>query len=255
VTDRAAMVHEAILQSLGALCAAVPEARFARRPGYTFLSYPAIPLPVFNGVWSGDDDIAAARALEDELESVRQSGVAPGVWVLDGHAPRLLEEARRLGLTDTETAPGMMVTPGSFRPAAIDDAIVERAETQEALDEACEVMCAGFGMPCEWFRPMYRRDVLDACRGEVYVVRAARRAVSTALCIHGGDSAGIFNVGTAEADRKRGYGAMVSSRAVESAMTAGARFAYLQSSAMAESIYRRLGFENVSSYTIAFGPA
>jgi predicted acetyltransferase len=70
-----------------------------------------------------------------------------------------------------------------------------------------------------------------------------------------GAAVGIFNVATPKSHRGNGYGTAVTSRAVVEGFSAGAAFAYLQSSAIGESVYRRLGFEQVSTYTIAFGAA
>jgi acetyltransferase (GNAT) family protein len=206
-----------------------------------------------NGVWSGDDDASAAAALEDELGRVRSSGVAPGVTVLNDRAPRLLAEARRRGLTETLLMPGMSVSRDRFRPADTANAEIEIVDDDETLAEACEVMCAGFEVPVEWFGDMYRRDRLGGAA--VYVLRENGRPAATAVAHRGREGLGLFNVATPAAWRGRGYGAAVTSRAVADGFAAGAGFAYLQSSAMGESVYRRLGFEQVSTYTLAYAAA
>jgi predicted GNAT family acetyltransferase len=113
-------------------------------------------------------------------------------------------------------------------------------------------MCAGFDVPVGWFRDMYRRDRLgDAA---VYLLREDGRPAATALAYPGREGLGVFNVATPAQWRGRGYGAAVTSRAVADGFAGGARFGYLQSSAIGESVYRRLGFEQVSTYTLAFAP-
>jgi hypothetical protein len=248
----AGLLHRELVDAFAALISSHPEATLERRNGYVFVSYPPAPLPALNGVWSGDDDASAAAALEGELERVRATGVPPGVTVLDDRAPLLLAEARRLGLSETLLLPGMSLSPDRFRPADAVNGEIEIVADDEALAEACEVMCAGFEVPVDWFRDMYRPDRLgDAV---VYLLRQNGRPASTALGYPGRDGFGIFNVSTGDDWRGRGYGAGVTSRAVADGFAAGATFAYLQSSAMGESVYRRLGFEQVSTYTLAYAP-
>jgi hypothetical protein len=251
VREPAEALHRELVDVFERSCRLLPGACFERDGGYVFISYPTAPLPMFNGVWSGEDDAAAAAALERELERVRASDAPPGVCVLDDRAPRLLAEARRLGLSETLTIPGMIVDASAFRPVRLDGVEIEVVRGDDALAEACAVMASGFEVPTEWFSEMYREEVL--ADSVVYIVRAGGRAVSTAVAYQGRTGVGIFNVATPEPDRGRGYGAAVTSRAVEDGLAAGADFAFLQSSPPGEPVYRRLGFEQVSTYTLAFG--
>jgi hypothetical protein len=250
--DVALRLHRELVDAFAALVSLHPEAAFEQRGAYAFVSFPSAPLPSLNGVWSGDDDVVASAALEGELERSRATGAWPGVTVLDKGAPLLLAEAMRLGLTETLLLPGMTVSGPQFRPVAVDNVEIEIADDEETLGEACEVMCAGFDVPVGWFRDMYRRDRLgDAA---VYLLREDGRPAATALAYPGREGLGVFNVATPAQWRGRGYGAAVTSRAVADGFAGGARFGYLQSSAIGESVYRRLGFEQVSTYTLAFAP-
>src|SRR6516162_10117589 len=114
MSELAALLHSELVDAFGALLSSRSGATFERRNAYVFVSYPRAPLPAMNGVWSGNDDASAAAALEGELERVRAAGIPPGVTVLDGEAPRLLAEARRLGLTETLPLPGMTTWPDRF---------------------------------------------------------------------------------------------------------------------------------------------
>ena len=66
---------------------------------------------------------------------------------------------------------------------------------------------------------------------------------------------GIFNVATPAEYRGRGYGAAITGHAVREGFAAGAELAYLQSSAIGESVYRRLGFREVLTYVLLTRPA
>ena len=54
--------------------------------------------------------------------------------------------------------------------------------------------------------------------------------------------------------RGRGYGAAITAQVVRDGFRAGARFAWLQSSALGRPVYRRLGFRDVESYVLFAAP-
>jgi predicted GNAT family acetyltransferase len=228
-----------LLDAFESLCAATADSSFERRGALTLLRYPKAPLPAFNGVIVRGDGAAA------ELEAALRPH--DGVTALD--APATLEEARRLGLIETVELPGMVVGHDAFAAVGPPGEVAD-----DALDEALSLLAESFGAPREWFDELYTRDVLDRAGGAAYVLRVDGRPVATALSLRTGDALGIFNVGTPAAERGKGYGAAVTAAAVERGFAAGASFAWLQSSALGFSVYRRLGFEHVNTYTLAFAP-
>jgi N-acetylglutamate synthase len=207
-----------------------------------------VPLPSFNGIWTADDDPRAVAALEAEVERVRETGAPPGV-MMRGDQPRVYAEARRLGLTQSVGMPGMIAERDAFRPVEAPGTTIDT----DSLEDARALLADSFDIPVEWFAEFYTREVLDSAHATVYVLRESGRPASTSLGFDGGDGLGIFNVGTPVLERGRGFGAAVTSRAVADGFASGARFAYLQSSDLGESVYRRLGFEHVSTYVLAYG--
>jgi predicted GNAT family acetyltransferase len=171
----------------------------------------------------------------------------PGVTTFN--APVVLETARRHGLIETETLPGMLLERDTFAPVAATCDVDE-----DALPDAQDLVADVFGVPREWFDAMYDRKTLERSDGHVYVLREDGRAVSTAVSIHLDDAVGIFNVATPTGARGRGLGAAVTSCAIERGFADGCAFAFLQTSALGESVYRRLGFELAGEYTLAFAP-
>ena len=87
------------------------------------------------------------------------------------------------------------------------------------------------------------------------VGRVDGEIVATALGITIDGVTGVFNVATLPAHRGRGHGAALTARVVEDGFESGATLAYLQSSEMGHSVYRRLGFRDVEEYTLLTRPA
>src|SRR3954471_2236915 len=100
------LLHDAFLDALESLSAAVASSRFERRDDVVVIAYPKAPMPAFNGL------IVRGDGAVHELEALLHEVPAPGVTAVD--APATLEEARRHGLIETVELPGMVATPESL---------------------------------------------------------------------------------------------------------------------------------------------
>ena len=69
------------------------------------------------------------------------------------------------------------------------------------------------------------------------------------------DDVGIYSVATPAAHRGRGYGGALTAWATAHSFAAGATFAYLQSSEIGVSVYRRIGFRQVDMFAVYTRPA
>lgn len=96
-------------------------------------------------------------------------------------------------------------------------------------------------------------DVIAAIRPPtgLFVLEEARAPVATAVCVHDGALAGLFEIATEPKRRGRGYGRRVLLSALKWAYSHGARKAWLQVEADNEAavgLYRSLGFATVYGY-------
>jgi len=229
------------------LAGALEGARFERREGYMFTAFPTFPLPSFNGVWAETD--AAAEELGDALAEVEELGLPFGVTVRAGRTPAVEDAARRLGLTSSMRIPGMAATPGELRVPE-SELLVIAVETADGLAQALAVAATGFGAPPELLASIYMIEVSELDGIEYYLGRVDPYDVSTAVGYTVNGTVGIFNVATPEEYRGRGYGSTLTANAAREGFNAGADLAWLQSSSMGESVYRRLGFREVEAYTL-----
>ena len=227
-----------MLDAFESLCTAT-SAEWERRGDGALMRYAKAPVPAFNGV------IVRGEGFAEELESL----VRPHDGVTAVDAPATVEEARRLGLIETVEMPGMVATREEFAPAPVEGEVAD-----DDVATALDLLTASFGSPREWFDELYTPEVLERAGANAYVLRVGGRPVATAVSVRTTDALGIFNVGTPAAERGRGYGGAITSHAVERGFAEGAAFAYLQSSEFGYSVYERLGFEHVCTYTLSFAP-
>jgi ribosomal protein S18 acetylase RimI-like enzyme len=242
-------MHEALCYMSGRLAERLDGARFERRDGYELLVFPMFPLPSFNGIWVETD--AAVDDLERVRAEVEGMGLPFGITVRENRTPAVKERARSLGLTSEIRTPGMVVTPEELEVPDTELDIL-RIKTADGLAQALAVAATGFEIPGELLAALYLFEVAELEGIEYYLARLHEQDV-WAIGYTVDDAVGIFNVATPPEFRRRGYGSIVTAHAVRAGFDAGADFAYLQSSSLGESVYRRLGFRQVDVYTILMG--
>jgi ribosomal protein S18 acetylase RimI-like enzyme len=251
--DEAERLHAALCSIGERLAEVVEDARFEQRDGYCFMTFPTFPLPSFNGVWAETD--SAAAQLEDRVREVERMGLPFGATVRAGRTPAVEETARSLGLTAADRVPGMAATPGELGDVPASELQIIRVETADGLAQALAIAAAGFQVPAELLASLYMIEVSELDGIAYYLARRDGRDVSTAVGYTIDGTVGIFNVATPAEHRGRGYGATITAHAARDGFAAGADLAWLQSSAIGESVYRRLGFREVETYLLLTRPA
>src|SRR6266498_1424933 len=103
--------------------------------------------------------------------------------------------------------------------------------------------------------PLYLLQTAAVEGLEYYLGRVDGRDVSTSVGYTVDDTVGVFNVATPAEHRGRGYGAALTTQAAREGFAAGADLAWLQSSAMGFSVYRRLGFREAETYALLTRPS
>jgi ribosomal protein S18 acetylase RimI-like enzyme len=241
-------MHEPLERSLEQLAGVLEDARCERRDGYTFLAFPTFPVRDLNGMWVDSD--AAATQIETARAEAQELGTPFGVMVREGRSPAVEQAALELGFEATVRIPGMAVTRDELREPAASEVQVLRVETADGLAQALAVGASGFGIAPELAASIYSLEVaaLDGLR--YYLARVDGRDVATAAGFTIGDATTIFSVATSPEHRGKGYGSAVTAHAVRDGFAAGAEVAVLQSSAMGESVYRRLGFRELELYVL-----
>jgi GNAT superfamily N-acetyltransferase len=228
-------------------------ARFERRDGYAFVTFPTLPIPSFNGVWPDED--SAATALPDALAEIEANGIAPGVIIRNEETPAVVGAARELGLTAAERMPGMVANAGDLVGPTASELEIVHVKSADGFAQALAIATEGFAAPEGFLTPLYMLEVTSLDGYELFLGRVDGRDVTTAASYVVDGDVGVFNVATPPQYRGRGYGAAITAHAVHEGFANGADLAYLQSSALGESVYRRLGFREVLRYDLLSRPA
>lgn len=136
----------------------------------------------------------------------------------------------------------------------LDDAIVEGAINQIPLKDINRFISAALKVRGgdKTLRPGLS-EVIGLIEPEagLFVLEDDGEPVATAICVHDGDLAGLFEIATRQAWRGQGFGRRVLLSALKWARMRGARQAWLQvetDNAVACRLYRSLGFREVYRY-------
>src|SRR6478736_6734401 len=209
-----------------------------------------LPFPLFNSVLGAR--IAGDRldaAIDERIDACRRRGVPMLWWTGPSSEPRELgqhliergffrEPAYGMAL-DLADAPAFRLPPGPVQIREVAD--------RESLGVWTRVLCEAFGVP-QPFGDAFADLAWSIGVGETSSFRHFLATVdgapaATCSLFFGAGVAGIYDVATLSARRRRGLGRLVTQAALDQARAAGYRSAILHASSLGLGVYRSLGFQ------------
>lgn len=154
-----------------------------------------------------------------------------------------------------DPSPGMILAPLAGEPTAVPGLKIETVRDVAALRQYNETMTAGFGSVWAVGDILDGRALLDAPDLTHYTGFLDGRPVATAMRFTSHRIAGVFNVSTIPAYRRRGIGAALTWRAALDGLAEGCIASALQASVMGEAVYRRMGYRAALTYHLWLPPA
>ena len=195
------------------------------------------------------------RRIEAAVGHFRRRNLPFSWWVGPLSEPATLdEELERVGLAFAEQEVGMAADLSRLpeRTAVPEGLEVRRVSDESELFDYARVIAANWDPPDEAVTAFYARvaeTVLDPdCPARLLLGYAGGEAVSASECFLSAGVAGVYNVVTLEAARRRGFGTALTSAALLEAREAGYRTAVLQAGAQGLNIYARLGFVECGAF-------
>ncbi len=222
---------------------------------YCGLDYAAFNAAVLSDPIRGGDADLTAR-ITTPARHFRERRLRWSYWYCDDYVGKpLLRRARSLlerqGLAELTTAPGMIAE--ELTPPCRDLPVIEVKPVTDAAGRAAfaHVTSATFDVPWPVCREIYGSELawLGSFRGYIGSVNGI--AVTTTAVVAVAGVAGIYSVGTLPAYRGRGYAEALMRRVLQEVeRETGIRRTALQSTRSGYSLYTRLGYRPVTSYTV-----
>lgn len=203
---------------------------------------------------------AVVKRLPDDLLPTRQRAASffakhhqAFAFITRDDVSRSLSEPLRAQGRAEHVSPGMLLNPlarSEGPPPTVPGLAIETVATNEQLRTYNDTMTAGFGG--EWANGaiLDSRALLDVPGLVHYIGWVGGEPAGTAMRLSAHGIAGVFNVSTVPAFRRRGIGEALTWRAALDGRVDGCLASALQASEMGEPIYRRMGYREICRYTV-----
>ena len=241
-----AAADENFIASVRTLAEHVPDGACRDAPGL-FAFATGLPMALFNGC------VVTAPVETDDLDSamawVKASNAPFRVWVSEGLGAERAHLERVPGLAAHELPyPGMTLHPvpdPPAPPAGVTVVPVAAGGVDEFLGVVVEA-----GLERDLALRLFLSGVDADPAVALFVGRLEGEPAGTSIAIRSDTSSGVYNVVTLEPARRRGVGTALTWAAAGAGRAWGRDTIVLQSSPMAESMYRAMGFRLTAPYAV-----
>jgi GNAT superfamily N-acetyltransferase len=228
-----------------ALCwARAAEGGFVREDGAVVLTSVSAPMRSFNQIIVREpieDGAALLRGMRDHFSGAGRFRLRVREEV--GLAPDVVAGA---GLVRGGGIPSMVLeSPARQEPGELD--VLPVSDERTLLDHV-RLVADAFDYDPSDLGTVFTPELLSDPAWLGWVGYISGEPVCTSHLLVDGDTAGIYWVATAEQQRGRGFGAVITRSAVDEAARRGCSMVGLQASPLGKPVYERMGFRVVAEY-------
>lgn len=245
--DVARRAHRNMVDAFAHLPAHQPNGRLWRDGGVVVVSTGS-PIATFNELLAAEDEVDAA-ALAEGVRILRTAGAPWLAHVRADTQQGIVPTLVRLGLEEIPAFyPAMVLTEppaASALPAGIE---IRELQGDGAFETYLNASAAIAGAEPDLFATWLSRGLVEEPGVAVFLGYVGGVAVSKSMSIATDGVVGVYDVGTLESARRRGYGWALTEAAVSAGFDAGCTLATLQASEMGYPIYAAHGFTTVFDY-------
>jgi len=250
-------------QSFRVLATGRPRARIAELDGVSIASVGAA-FQMFNAAFL-NSPVATSINLVNRLDCAQAFFAACRLpwsfWICEDWLERsmrrvLVRTCEDFGLFTAAEMPGMAADslrePGRFvsmrrSPPPLE---IRRARTSDTMRDFRAIGSVCFHVPAPWFHEIFD-DETPSREFACWVAYRGAEPVATAATVASDGAIGLYNVATMPEERGKGYAEAITRHAVAAASgDTGLKRVILQSTALGERLYRRLGFREVSRVVV-----
>jgi GNAT superfamily N-acetyltransferase len=216
--------------------------------GGAFCWYSASYVPVFNGAAMFYEHLFNARTLSaiDRYFAARERPYA--LVTLDGLVPDASERLRKLHYIEFDFSPAMWLQGPTHRwRESPEGLVVSRVRTRADLAAFRSLLSQVFAISTHEVNLVLSEGALDLPRVRHYLAWLGPTPIATTSLVLSGPMAGIWNVGTLPAHRRRGVAAELMHHAVSEALDFGYTSSMLLASFAGLPLYERLGYRTLST--------
>jgi GNAT superfamily N-acetyltransferase len=213
---------------------------------------------VFNAVYRARLPSRAAAGIDEVLREFGEDELT--WWTGPSTTPANLGgRLRRRGFLLAEDWVGMALDLRRLPPATRADVPVEPVEDPAGLEQWARVFAEGFGVGAD-VRDLLLEHTLPLALGvnpplRLFLAREGGETLAGGLLFPAASAAGLYCISTRAPARRRGCATAVTRALLEDARRSGYPRAVLQSTSMAEGLYRRLGFREYCRFRVYSGVA
>lgn len=228
--------------------ARITEAGEVREEGGLLVVATGLPTSAFNLALVTRPLDDPARQLGGAVAYFEARDLPFSIRVREGLDPAVEAAIQALGIPHDGLVPAMFLDDASARGSFVEGLSMAAADSEAVLEDHRYVAAEGFGMPVVLARQLLPPAAVRAADVEFFVGYYEGRPVATSALILTPGVAGVYNVATIPAFRRRGIGAAMTWHAIRRGYALGCPVATLQSSKMGLHVYEQMGFRHAGSY-------